>query len=265
MKHKHQHSNEFEVICVICCVVLFFASCETYNFSQPQPVDEANIYEFPIDFRGSWIDEEDRQTIHIANSYVEMIREGNGKIMPGAWPRLNEKGEYLFTPFGCNSFQTIRYDSARKPIDTITNYFKGKDLVYEINPNGLLETGYPFHIEKDTIMVSRNEISIIDLGRNAFLRKLNERFYVLNIKTSILGEDNKWWQVVIIEKKDNQLLRIWYNTEKLEQDSTMFYHHDGNFYFDSRWSTENMIRLIDEKYFRPGSRLKRADKIAENK
>lgn len=252
-------------VLVVLCNSMFLYSCDTNNFSRPQPADKANIYEFPETFQGSWIDKDDHQYVFIARQYVSIVTEGTERIMNGAWPQLDANGGYLYPPSSFNSIMTIRYDSLKRPIDTIINYVRRGKHIYEVRNDGSLENGFPCDVRNDTISVIKNDTLRIDLGRNAFLRKAGNDFYVLNVINSIMGEENRWWQIVILEKRNDQSINIWTPTSKLADQPSMFYHHGHNYYFDSRWTSAEIMRLIHNGSFKPDSRLWRVKKAASAK
>jgi len=274
----------------------FFCSCDYYNFSQPQPTDKENIYEFPQEFRGRWVESEDSslQAMEIMNSfkqhqggpiswqkdqtgslydgnaylkkrfseedsscyfidkkYAMLIMHEKGKVVAGAWPKISDDGEFSNAPY-INTIQRIEYDSLQRPKDTLDKYFFHKDKIYKIQEDGFLGKGYSYYWDKDTAVVFENDNVCVDLGQNAFLRKLNENFYVLNIRNSILGEDNEWWRLMILEIKGENSFNIWECGSKTRELPSMFYDRPSKsdiFYFECSWSSSEILRLIKEKYF----------------
>lgn len=261
---RHQSIREnFLVIFISFWISIFFYSCDSYNFASPQPVDKENIYEFPADIRGNWVSENENELIIISRSYASLRNTGKEKIVKGIWPVLNDSGAVIYPPVSYKSFNTIRFDSLQKPIDTIPNYLLDKNNIYEVNEDGKLGKGYQYKLDKDTIILFKNEEVIIDLGRNAFIRKLKNDLYVINIMNSILGQENPWWQITILEKKGNDHLNIWDCNGKLKKHPSMFYtpvkgRGSGNYYFNSKWSTNDILHLMDEGYFEVSNTLKRA-------
>ena len=193
---------------LVVLITLFFSSCDAYNFSEPQPVDQENRYDFPNSYLGSWtnadISDQDMYIeYHIHKNYVLFITQVKERIASGAWPRVNDKGEYRYPtqkPIPESGvLMTIRYDSLKRPVDTVRNYLFRSGFIYKVEEKGLSK-GYTYKKEQDTIILFRNDTNFIDLGANAFLRPLDKDKYVLNIRNRILGEDNDWWRVMILEK-----------------------------------------------------------------
>ena len=234
------------ILLIITTVVLL--SCETYNFSSPQPVDKENLYEFPAFFRGYWVDDEN-ETLYIDSKFLWYSVKDSEKVIAGSWPRLTDSGTFLHTPFLYKSFKTIQYDSLRNPIDTFTNYLQHENKVYQVNTEGLLEKGFNFQLQGDTFTILRNDTTIIDLGHYAFLRKVNHDIYTLNICNNLLGEKNNWWQLFILEKKNDDKLNVWMAKSKLSKHPAMFFEEKRNYYFDIKWTGEEILSLMKDQYF----------------
>jgi hypothetical protein len=224
----------------------------------PQPVDKNNIEEFPKDFRGSWFDEEEGEAIYyqVNRKNVSIVMRDTIKIVSGAWPVLTKNGEFLKVPSSFVPFSSITYDSLKRPVDTSSNYVVAGDLIYELQDGNLLKRGHSFYAIKDSIYLLKNDTLYIDLGQNAFLRRLNKNFYMLNILNRALGntsaELNDWWQLVLLEKNDQRSFNVWENSSKLEKLPCMFYPRDsltGLHYYNCAWTTDELLRLIREGYF----------------
>jgi hypothetical protein len=258
MKKPDNRSINYSFLFFIFCFPFCIISCDSYNFSVPQPADRENIYEFPEVLRGTWISEEgDDEFIYISKHYASMISSGKEKIVKGVWPVPDAKGNFINLPNLYKSFYTVRYDSLKNPIDTFSNYLLDGNKIYKVNEEGKLGIGNNYQLDKDTIILLKNEVVTIDMGRNAFLRKLNNEFYVFNFLNSILGTDNPWWQISIIQIKPGKQLVIWDCTEKLKKHASMFYNArgTGNYYFNSSWTTSDIMALMAEGKFEISSEL----------
>lgn len=262
MKDHHFNKNRCLFWFIHLFIEFFFTSCDYYNFSNPQPVDKENMYEFPEDLYGSWVDESDSVVIIINKNYVTFQNKEKTKIVKGTWPVLNEKNVLVHTAFLFKSFYTARFDSINRPIDTLTNYLLNGNNIYEVNEKGKLSRAYLYQTDHDSIILLKNDVVKIDLGQNAFLRKLSNDLYVMNIMNSILGENNYWWQIIIIEKKSGNQIDIWECNGKMKKHPAMFYttyirKGTGNYYFDCNWSAKEIISLKEQGYFEISSALKR--------
>jgi len=295
MKYTYQNLYNRGIV-LLSCLSILFSSCDYYNFSNPQPAGKENIYEFPKEFRGRWMEPRDSslQAMEIMNSSKQrqggpiiwqkdqtgLVHDGNvylknilaeedtvwylikknyalfimhtrEKIAIGGWPKIGDNGDLIYPPF-YNSLKKIEYDSLRKPIDTLDKYLFRGDNIYEIGDERFLGKGYHYYFDKDTVVVIKNDTICVDLGQNAFLRRLDKNFYVLNIRNSILGEDNSWWRFMILEIRDENSFNIWECSSKTAKLPCMFYDEASKldiFYFDCNWSSPEMLKLLHEGYF----------------
>jgi hypothetical protein len=235
---------------------VFFFSCDTYNFSHPQPVDKENIVQFPQEFCGNWIDDDSEQIL-INRNFIGMVINGQMNIVKGIWPKLNKDGKYNYLTPPYKSFSSIRFDSLEHPVDTLPNYVINNGHIYEFNEQGMPEQGYHFNTVADTIIVSKKDTFIIDLGHNAFLRSIDDEFWVMNVRNQVLAQENRWWQLFILEKKEKDKINIWYCSQGLTKSSSMFFNKRNNYYFNSSWTAADVIRLIKEGGFEMCNQLHR--------
>lgn len=243
-------------------IPITFYSCDVYNFSSPQPIDKENIYEFPEGFRGTW--ESEGTSYLLTRKYALVISRDTEEIANGAWPKLNERGEYLNSDFQ-ESFQTIYYDSLKRPIDTSDNYVLKAPLIYEKDERGDLGKGYSYVSKHDRIIIFKIDTLCIDLGQNAFLRQIDNNTYVLNIHNTNLGSDvsynENWWQVILLEKKNDKSIDRREYSPKITGLACMFHtrplsKESDVYYFDCHWTRADMLRMMREGYFEPGSELR---------
>ena len=158
----------------------------------------------------------------IEKNYALVIFHCKEKIAMAAWPKLNDKGNLFFEPTD-HAFKKIQYDSLLNPIDSVSNYVIRENKIYEISEERFLEKGYPFFYENDTIVVLKYDTISIDLGQNAFLRKLNDSFYVLNIRNTILGEESSWWRLIILQQHQDRSIGLWECDSKSGELPSMFF------------------------------------------
>jgi hypothetical protein len=197
---------------------------------------------------------EDSQYYFVEKEQAYLITISGEKVLMGDWPRLSQNGSILNPPIFYGSLRSIRYDSLEKRTDTVYNYMLHDNIIYEVGDKGLLEKGYPYITIGDTILFTKRDTLCIDIGQNAFLRKLNKQFYVLNIRSRILGEEissfNNWWRIFVLEKKEEGTLQVWVPASKSAELPCMFYSVDAeSYYFDCSWTTEEMLRLLQKGYF----------------
>ncbi len=270
---KDKCSNWKKPVCqlVFLGMIAVFSSCDSFNFSVPQPVDKTNIYEFPKALRGNWYVKDESQHYYFTKNYVLLLFSDTEKIVNGAWPKMDATGKVISLPDFYNSVETITYDSLKRPVDTVINYGFRNGHVYEIADRRFLKKGYPFVMDKDTVVVVKNDTICVDLGQNAFLRQLKRDTYVLNIRNNILGEDasdySNWWRLIVLERKSDRLYNLWECTSKTGELSCHFF--DGNskshiFYFDCQWTSAEILRMMKEGYFEVSNEISK-DKFVYQK
>lgn len=223
MKKGYHRLNGPGLLNIMIIISFLFTSCDTYNFSAPQPNDKKNIYQFPDVFLGRWKEKDsvyrsevngpvevkggdqfmltndqqnktplgkadaDGRFYHVFRNYLLIVDVEKERILTGAWPKLNNKNELVYPGNGLRYLYEIHYDSLNRPVDTVRNYIFSGNKIYEKESEGILLTGNDFTREKDTITVVIKDSTFYDLGQNAFLRKLTENLYVFNINNTILG------------------------------------------------------------------------------
>lgn len=302
MKKSFKRLNNFCQYSIISAISFLLISCNFYNFSQPQPYDKEKIYQFPAELLGDWKEkdtmtydlqlsvplngkggnqsntgndqqnkgapgkkDDDNVSYSFCRDYLAIFISGKNKILAGAWPRLNKKKEFIYPPEGFEGEEEILYDSLKKTVDTVRKYLISGNRIYEIDPDRFLTAGYAYARLKDTITVLKKDSLYIDLGQNAFLRKLTDSLYVFNINNSILsvGEGENWWRLVVLEIAANGQLNQWECNSSTGKLPCMFYERPSKydqFYFDCRWSTAEMLWLIREGYFEKTSIMHRVAK-----
>lgn len=291
MEKRFNRVIKFCQCSIIMAVSVLFISCNFYNFSQPQPYDKEKLYQFPDELLGKWKEKdtvtygiefdvplngkggsyfnaendqsdnvlvepanEDSAFYRIYKDYLVITFSEKKKVLTGAWPKLNKKKEFVYPPEGFQGEYEIRYDTLKRPVDTVAKHIISGSRIYGIEPDRFLTRGYDYTRVKDTISILERDSVYIDLGQNAFLHKLTDSLYVFNINNSILSlsEGEGWWRLIILEIAANGQLNQWEcnsNTGKLP---CMFYERPSKydqFYFDCRWSTADMLRLMKEGYF----------------
>lgn len=303
MKKASHSVNSLRHCGIIIAVTFLFTACNFYNFSEPQPYDKENIYQFPDDFLGKWKEKDtaitygidltipvkekagdqfkasdnplifetknsDSDFYCIYKNHLVWVTATTKKLVAGAWPRLNKKMEFVYQPKGFAGQDEIIYDSMKQAVDTIRNYIISGNRIYEKTADRYLGKGYHFTRQQDTISIHETDSVYIDLGQNAFLRKLTDSLYVFNINNSVLSlnEIENWWSLVVLEIAGKGRFNKWECNTKSGDLPCMFYDRPSKsdqFYFDCRWSTADMLRLIKEGYFERSGFLERTQDLQQ--
>ena len=244
-------------------IAFLLSSCDTYNFTEAQPVDKENIYVFPDEFLGKWFVDSSNDSYLVNSTNVLFIQKADeASIVKGAWPQVNAKGDYIYPPTDKHPFRSINFDSLKNPLDTVDNYLLKGDKIYEITEEGYLQKGRSYRKDNDTLTVFDNDTLLIDLGQNAFLRRLNKDLYVLNIRNDLLGycAYNGWWRIIMLEVKQNQSITMWELNSYSRNLPCMVHYNPGkgdDLYFDCKWTTADILHLLETKYFEVSSELHR--------
>lgn len=244
--------------------ILLLWSCKSYHFSTPQPMGVANLYKFPVELRGSWLDtsNEGKESYIVAENHFKFITQERVSLVKGAWPKLDAVGNFIQLPNAYTGYQTIQYDSMKQIVDTVNNCIISGNLVFGIEANGALTKAYLYQQEADTLRINGADTLIVDLGQNAFLRPLNKQLYVLNIRNRVLGTNEEsaqdWWTIRLIEKKADGAIVIWSPSSTMSKLPCMFYSAPSKsdiFYFICNWTSTDMLQLKKDGYFEASSAL----------
>lgn len=241
-------------------IALLFNSCDVYYFSHPQPADKTNVYEFPTELRGVWKEECDSETVTITDRSLSFTNKIDQKIVAGYWPKKDEHNILHYAPSSYFSEHSVSFDSLNNPIDTLTNYVIQKEHIFELKNDQRLGNGYDFYRDKDTLVIKTIDTVWLDLGRNSFIRKVNENFYTLNVLTGTVGENRNWWQVVILEKATDGTIVIWTGGNLLEKSPYLFYSAKNDYYFDCSLSSAELLKMIKRGEFEITNRLTKASR-----
>lgn len=237
-------------------LAVLFYSCDTYNFSHPQPVDKANMYAFPETYQGNWIDDDSEQLL-IDKEFIGFIINEKIQVVKGTWPKPTDNGNYKYPPPSFKSFGSVLFDSLQHPYDTVQNFLLNGEHIYEFADKGLLEQGYHYTTDQDTILIAKKDTFIVDLGRNAFLRDIGNGFFVLNIRNQVVAREDRWWQLFVLEMKNEDNINIWYCSNGLTTRAAMFYEKQNNYYFNAEWTAAELMKLVKNGSFEMCNQLHR--------
>lgn len=196
-------------------LLLMLCSCNNVFFTEPQPVDSKNSYEFPVKYQGTWI--EDNDTIFI-NKYA---------------------------------YRSVSYQKEALPkaiADTSSKYVMVRGRIYFIQKEEQIKLigGFPYQERNDTIFYIKREVVDVSLGGNTFLRKVSDK-HIFNTKS-----DDLWWNIILIEKaKDGSILGRQLSDNDMETILKLkpIWSGDNVSYFDIRWSEDDIDKIINAGCF----------------
>jgi hypothetical protein len=194
---------------------------------------------------------DDSLSLLVEEHFFAVIVHRTHQIAKGAWPKLNAARAFVYPPGEVYEFeQLIVYDSLRQPVDTVDQYMFRNAKMYDVDDDGTMSTGRSYWQEQDTFIMNSIDTLYVDLGKNAVLRQLNDRFYVMNIRGGLLGERNNWWQLYIIEKKADHIFSTWECSRKTKDlPAVLYLCKDHTLYFNATWTTVELIQLMEDGYF----------------
>jgi hypothetical protein len=195
-------------------IALFFSSCTTVYFDSPQPLGVKNTYEFPEKQRGMWIKEKD--TVVIGKNYFHTIRHEN---------KIVSKNDSLY----------LIKDNRVYPLD---------------NSRHITGAGSAYKTKGDSIYFDERKIADeIELGTKAFIRKINDTQYLLNIKS-----ENQWWQIYLVEEtKDGSILTLHCGEQTIAKGGLAnvkkIHSAEDNYYFEARWTKDDFKNILKDGAF----------------
>ena len=201
-------------------LVLF--SCTIYYFDEPQPVDSQNIYKMPAKLIGSW---------YIKDS-TDLTREDYDSISIGK------------TYYHLTTRERIVEEVSK--VESDSNIFKIYNKIY-YTENGVLNGGFDFSTLNDTMTIYTVENEIVELGKKAFLKKINYG-YILNTNHDKMID---WWSLKFIDTRDNEKIIIRYiNDDDVGKFPThLVLSEDYKNYIKAKWSSNDIQSFIDKGGF----------------
>ena len=237
--------------------ISLFSSCDVYYFSHPQPADKENNYEFPAALRGAWQEECDNETVNIDVRHLYFTDKVHRRVIKGYWPKKNSNDSLQYLPGSYIAEHTVLFDSLNRPVDTINSFVIQKEHIIELKDDKSLGLRYNFKQVKDTLLINEVDTLWLDLGHNAFIREISDRFFALNILSGTMEESRSWWQLIILEKVSNDSILVWTGAGRLEQSPYMFYSFKNNYYFDCSLTSDELLKMIRRDDFEISNRLTR--------
>lgn len=244
---------------MIAFIINIIAACNTNNFSEPQPAAGKNLYEFPSMFIGKWADK-NYNVVETDGRHITFIDILDIKVPLDSASFIVDNLRNKTTGAISKEVRLINYDTSGKATDTSLQYVIRDPYIYKVGADKLLQTGYKYRQLKDTIIIYKNERQGIDLGNNAFLRKVTDSLFVLNISNRILIKDNYFWQVLLVQKTAHDEINFYVPSDKMKCVKCMFYEYNDNLFYDCKWKPSDVVRLMKDGFFEKTSTLKRSSK-----
>jgi hypothetical protein len=164
---------------ILVLIVTAMFGCKMVYFNKPQPIDGKSLSSFPKKFRSTWKYKLNTLTINKSS----LVQSG---------------------------FEIIKVPIST--LDTSSAYVKSEKIIYKFEGDHLEYKG-EYSLIRDTLFIQKPTENVeYGLNNNIILKKIGG-YYMLNIL-----EDNGMWQVIQIEKLDNNdiLLKLLDNDKLLE-------------------------------------------------
>ncbi len=199
-----------KTLSLLVLLMAMLSSCNSVYFTEPQPVNSKNIYEFPAKYLGIWMEGED--TIMISKNVYRSVSYRDETLL-------------------------------KSEADTSSKHILANGKIYFIQKDDRVKLigGYPYILSNDTIIYKNREVIEVFLGGNTFLRKVSSR-YLLNIKS-----DELWWELVLIEKsKEGNVIGRRLANEDMEVfgDKHLIWKGDNMSYYDLKWEEKDLTEII---------------------
>lgn len=245
----------------ILLILLLFSACGGYHFANPLPIDSKNIYKTPKKLRGSLTDENSIPLgTELEKHVIILSHKEPRQIINGIWfhPKDTMDASKIDTVTfkkimdmpAYDSRYTVKFDSLKRPIDTVENFVMKNNRIYQVLSNDLGE-GLPYIEKNDTLYEAATDHKIV-LGPNAFYRKITSDYYMINIKDSDAGIGSiDWWQIRLLEKRKDGKVILYDWDNWIEGDTTRIYFKNDDYYFDSEWTRKDIMKLIKDGAFKP--------------
>jgi len=237
----------FTLFAVGILILTQLSGCEEYYFSKPQPVDGKNIYITPKEWRGAWVD--DSEIMIIGEDFFAIVeRKSKKKVYNGIWNKgmnkPNTTVDSIYTFDG--GLREIQYDSLLNTRDTVIHYKLYKQKIYKVEGRNC-SPGIPYQLKDDTLYFNDQSTAKLYLGKGAFLRKVSENLYVLNVLSNS-EPDQKitgWWAVSVLQFVPGNKLKLMSFSSALINSPDLVYkmsgEYGGVFYFEAAWKKADIL------------------------
>ncbi|MFH1001041.1 MAG: hypothetical protein V1783_09390 [Bacteroidota bacterium] len=193
--------------------LLILTACERTYFSVPQPVDSKNIYEFPKEIRGLWV-----------NNFDTIV-------------------------IGSTQFKSLEYKEFKveKSIaDTSSSYIFRNGKVFLVNNDKSLSERLNYSIVNDTVVILKREVQEISLSQNSFLRAIDFG-YILNIKN-----EEHWWELYLIEPNVNGRIIVTslkHDNLDVRFNEEILHKKESTYYLNVKWTKNDLSQIINNGIF----------------
>lgn len=153
---------------------------------------------------------------------------------------------------------TVEYNAATDEVDTTYYYKTFGSLLFTVDPKiPFLVNHWLYTRIEDTLRVIRTDTLTLDLGRNAFFRKVKRHIFILNYHTTLKDDEGNWWHPILFrwDKKGIELLNML--PENSDSLNLHFYNYSDSYYYNLQWTAKQIDSLIRKGELKEDGYLKR--------
>jgi len=240
----------------LAATALALASCSSYYFASPQPVDRTDLRRIPREMRGAWQSLEDEDTPpdpdappnYIAGSRTLRIIEADDAPVIDRVRTLEEAADTSTTETPAFSREQRR-DTASGTLDTAVNLIVRGDRVYPVDDDGI-GPGLPYTRSGDTLRFTRRDTAVHELGHHLRIRKADKNLWVLNFLDGERREARGWWLVLIAERRGDRFL-LHSASEKMKTHPSLVGKASDKYHFDLDFRAADVRKLLLDSLFTP--------------
>lgn len=211
---------------------IIFSSCGGVYFTQPQPVDKANLKKFPGKIQGMWVN-------------------GGGKYGGAYFEKFDT---IIVSKKFYQESNTSEYYLSREYIDSDSGLVIRNGLIYDMSEDST--EGYPFIIRSDSMFVQIHDVKRVDLDDSAVLRRLTKNRFILSYTNS---DHEEWWNLYLIERmKDGTIVCREVSRKHFEHELGLLSNATGIDSTQLRWQNiqGSEFELQDNKFYKENRFIK---------
>lgn len=252
------------ILPLLVAAAIFLASCSSYYFASPQPVDRPDLRSIPRVLRGAWWSMEDSETppdySTPANYTVERKRiriiETDSVTYIDRILTLEEASDTSRQRANDMSYAGLqRLDTTTGKVDTAINLIIRDGLAYAVDEKGI-GRGYPFTRAGDTIRYVRNDTVVHELGHYLRVRKVEKSRWALNFLDGDQRDARGWWTVLIAEHRGDTVY-LHSALEKMQHHPSLIGKKDDKYHFTLDMRAADIGTMLRDSLFGPAILLVR--------
>jgi hypothetical protein len=247
---------------MLAALSVVLASCSSYYFAAPQPVDRPDLRSMPRPLRGSWqpIEEEDMRTDAPPSPSYRCERRRLWIVETDSltaldrtltWQEASDTSVHREgTPL---HLREERLDTATGAIDTVVNFIVHGDRIHPVDDGGIGK-GAPFSRSGDTLRFLRRDTTCHEIGHRFRIRQADRHLWTLNFLDGERQEAKGWWLVLFAERKGDRLV-LYAATDKMKTHPSLVGSSSEKYHFALDLHAADIRQMICDSLFTPSMML----------